>query len=78
MMEKMKDPNIIDYYITNRAIPSTITIENRNQIDFGMPTHVYECYYCRIKVIRGPLLTKSQSGGVIFYLSMGSRGCGTA
>ena len=31
------DPNIIDYYIINCAIPSIITIENRYQIDFGKP-----------------------------------------
>ena len=36
-MEKMIDPNIIDYYIINCAIPSIITIENRYQIDFGKP-----------------------------------------
>ena len=33
MMEKMMDPNIIDYYI----IPLIIPIENRYQIDFGKP-----------------------------------------
>ena len=37
MMEKKMDPNIIDYYIINCAIPSIITIENRYQIDFGKP-----------------------------------------
>ena len=43
MIEKMTDPNIIEYYITNCAIPSIITIitiitiENRYQIDFGKP-----------------------------------------
>ena len=37
MIEKMMDPNIIDYYIINCAIPSIITIENRYQIDFGKP-----------------------------------------
>ena len=37
MMEKMMDPNIIDYYIINCAIPSIVTIENRYQIDFGKP-----------------------------------------
>ena len=38
MIEKMMDPNIIDYYIINCAIPSIIvTIENRYQIDFGRP-----------------------------------------
>ena len=37
MIEKMMDPNIIDYYIINCAIPSIITIENRYQIDFGGP-----------------------------------------
>ena len=31
------DPNIIDYYIINWAIPLIITIENRHQIDFGKP-----------------------------------------
>ena len=38
MIEKM-DPNIIDYYIINCAIPSIITIENRYQIDFGKPAN---------------------------------------
>ena len=37
MIEKMMDPNIIDYYIINCAIPLIITIENRYQIDFGKP-----------------------------------------
>ena len=37
MIEKMKDPNKIAYYIINCAIPSIITIENRYQIDFGKP-----------------------------------------
>ena len=37
MIEKMMDPNIIDYYIINCSIPSIITIENRNQINFGEP-----------------------------------------
>ena len=37
MMEKMMDPNIIEYYIINCAIPLIITIENRYQIDFGKP-----------------------------------------
>ena len=37
MIEKMMDPNIIDYYIINCAIPSIITIENRYQIDFSKP-----------------------------------------
>ena len=37
MIEKMMDPNIIDYYIINCAIPSIITIKNRYQIDFGKP-----------------------------------------
>ena len=40
MIEKMIDPNIIDYYIINCAIPSIITIENRYQIDFGKPVHI--------------------------------------
>ena len=37
MIEKMMDPDIIDYYIINCAIPSIITIENCYQIDFGKP-----------------------------------------
>ena len=41
MIEKMMDPNIIDHYIINRAIPSIITIENRYQIDFGKPVSEY-------------------------------------
>ena len=40
MIEKMMDPNIIDYYIINCAIPSIITIENRYQIDFGKPAYL--------------------------------------
>ena len=36
-MEKMMDPNIIDYYIMDCAIPSKITIEYRYQIEFGKP-----------------------------------------
>ena len=40
MMVKMMYPNIIDYYIINCAIPSIIIIENRYQIDFGMPDWV--------------------------------------
>ena len=36
-MEKKMDPNIIDYYIINCAIPSIVTIENRYQVDFGKP-----------------------------------------
>ena len=39
MMGKMVDPNIIDYYIINCAIPSIITIQNRYQIDLGKPAH---------------------------------------
>ena len=39
-MEKMMDPNIIDYYIINCAIPLIITIETRYQIDFGKPAHI--------------------------------------
>ena len=39
MIEKMMDPNIIDYYIINCAIPSIITIKNRYQIDFGKPEY---------------------------------------
>ena len=33
----MMDPNSIDYYIIEWAIPSKITIENRFQIDFDNP-----------------------------------------
>ena len=39
MIEKMMDPNMIDYYIINCAIPLIITIENRYQIAFGKPGH---------------------------------------
>ena len=39
MMEKMMDPNIIDYYIINCAIPSIITIEDCYQINFGKPDY---------------------------------------
>ena len=42
MIEKMMDPNIIDYYIINCAIPLIITIENRYQIDFGKPGGGYQ------------------------------------
>ena len=41
MIEKMMDPNIIDYYIINCAIPSIITIENHYQIDFGKPGQAF-------------------------------------
>ena len=41
IMEKMMDPNIIDYYVINFEIPSIITIENRCQIDFGKLDYVY-------------------------------------
>ena len=44
MKGKMMDPNIIDYYIINCAIPSIITIENRYQIDFGKPGRGYVLY----------------------------------
>ena len=40
MIGKKMDPDIIDYYINNCAIPSIITIENRYQIDFGKPDFV--------------------------------------
>ena len=40
-MENMTDPNFIDYYIIDCAIPSIITIENRYQIDFGNPVKTY-------------------------------------
>ena len=40
MMEKMMDPNMIDYYIINCAIPS---IENRYQIDFGKSASTFVC-----------------------------------
>ena len=42
MIEKMMDPNIIDYDIINCLIPSImiITIENRYQIDFGKPNNI--------------------------------------
>ena len=33
----MMDPNSIDYYIIDCAIPSISTIENRYQIEFGNP-----------------------------------------
>ena len=38
MIEKMMGQNIIHYYIINCAIPSTITIKNHYQIDFGKPS----------------------------------------
>ena len=44
MIEKMMDPNIIDYYIINCAIPLIITIENRYQIDFGKPKIVVQFF----------------------------------
>ena len=45
MMEKMMDPNMIDYYIINCAIPS---IENRHQIDFGKSASSF------VRIERGP------------------------
>ena len=35
------DPNSIDYYIIDCAIPLIITIENRYQINFGNPDSRY-------------------------------------
>ena len=51
MIEKMMDPNIIDYYIINCAIPSIITIENRYQIDFGEPACEKHTHTCWIKPV---------------------------
>ena len=45
MMEKIMDPNIIDYYIINCAIPSIITTEYRYQINFGKPAVHGKLYY---------------------------------
>ena len=39
MIEKMMDPDQIDYYMINCAIPSIITIKNCYQIDFSKPVH---------------------------------------
>ena len=57
-MEKMIDPNIIDYYIINCAIPSIITIENRYQIDFGKPGmkfHLNKCNLLRVTRRKKPI-----------------------
>ena len=35
------DPNLIDYYIINCAIPSIITIEYRYQMDLGNPAYCF-------------------------------------
>ena len=45
MIEKMMDPNIIDYNIINCAIPLIITIKNRYQIDFGKPVFMFCLLY---------------------------------
>ena len=42
MMEKMMDPNVIDYDIINCAIQSIFTIQNLYQIDFGKPDGINE------------------------------------
>ena len=39
MIEKMMDPNIIDYYIINCAIP----IDYVMSIYFGKPVYLYMC-----------------------------------
>ena len=41
IIEKMMDPNIIDYNIINCAIPLIITIKNRYQIHFGKPVFMF-------------------------------------
>ena len=45
MVEKMMDPNIIDYNIINCAIPLIITIKNRYQIDFGKQVFMFCLLY---------------------------------
>ena len=51
-MEKMIDPNIIEYYIINCAIPSIIitTIEKFYQIAFGKPEPAIVNYLTAFKV----------------------------
>ena len=39
-MEKMMDPNLVDYNLVDCAIPLKIAMENRYQIDFGNPADV--------------------------------------
>ena len=51
MIEKMMDPNIIDYYIINCAIQSIITIENLYQIDFGKPDGINE--FVNLFIVQG-------------------------
>ena len=48
-MEKMKDPNIIDYCIINWEITWIIAIETRYQIDFGKPGAIH-MYFKKIHV----------------------------
>ena len=60
MIEKMMDPNIIDYYIIDCAIPSIITIENRYQIDFGKPGNFIVGSAPHIRTV--PFLVRYSSG----------------
>ena len=39
-MEKMMDPNLVDYNLIDCAIHLKIAMENRYQIDFGNPADV--------------------------------------
>ena len=66
MIEKMMDPNIIDYYIINRAIPSIITIENRYQIDFGKPEYISLIS----QVVKSQNLTQNCYSGAAFWTEL--------
>ena len=65
----MMDPNIIDYYLINCAIPSIITIENRYQIDFGKPAvcctklHLNDCIRLVLRHKISNLLRKCSCSG---------------
>ena len=48
MIEKMMDPNIIDYYIINYLIPSIMKIENRYRINFGKPVNKVLIAFLRV------------------------------
>ena len=58
-MQKMMDPNLIDYYIINCAKPLKITIKNSYQIDFGNPESyiafidpcfIYQCFGTQLRL----------------------------
>ena len=73
MIVKMMDPNIIDYYIINCAIPSIITIENRYKIDFGKPAKA--CNNCTKLLYKKPSCASGHHklNGILLHISKGSK-----